>query len=661
MEQSQVELSCNIFTYLPSIKTLNDFSLFLSDVGIGNRWDLDSPADTGTGTEITEDDEKGLADDSTLGEASAVLVRSPALALKQGNSRGGAKSLPSGDRGTAPLLTTEAASRKAIVGTLHPYLNLSHPEKVTSFPATSIHTPNTLKEQSNNLTRLTEPVSAFSAWLLESATVRTTKQVTTADNSAGKGKEAVVNSTKPSVAALTQDAKSLSPRQSKAGFLRLEPDEHGQNGSTVPIHRARENLYTSLSRDLTTLHHNNATVPTSEVNEINLQNGTQEFNTAVTQPTTFGENAATRDYNATQGAIYSNKTLKNESATIESVLGLLNSTSSEGLAIDQNDRKTTTSLSGLLVPPEPTSPANGTVSGTVAWDPAQNIPSQSPSSSYPDQVEKEKEQSRKNGLGFTQSSSDSGTTGVRNVVIVVGQVWVNSTHNDTTLSISLANSTDQLSLLTNTSQLPSNHSKQDKQSLLDQEYNVGDTAFTTPTTSPFQYSTRNESNESLSISSGLESFTTEAMGKTSVSLDTTINCEGLLCLDIYGETAYNFSDVNVTDYDVLGAGDKEDAVTRVWEVLLLLVIVAAGITGNVLVVIAVVIEKKLQNVTNYFLVSLAVADCLVSLIVMPCSIVHELMGKLFLFFYILIFLSSYHTDFGSNMSGSKTSCLVKGS
>jgi 7 transmembrane receptor (rhodopsin family) len=63
-----------------------------------------------------------------------------------------------------------------------------------------------------------------------------------------------------------------------------------------------------------------------------------------------------------------------------------------------------------------------------------------------------------------------------------------------------------------------------------------------------------------------------------------------------------------------------------WEVLLLLALVAAGVTGNLLVCVAVAVERKLQNVTNYFLVSLAVADLCVSLVVMPCCIVQEFMG-----------------------------------
>lgn len=70
-----------------------------------------------------------------------------------------------------------------------------------------------------------------------------------------------------------------------------------------------------------------------------------------------------------------------------------------------------------------------------------------------------------------------------------------------------------------------------------------------------------------------------------------------------------------------------------WYVLLLLVFVLAGVTGNVLVCVAIAAEKKLQNVTNYFLMSLALADLLVSVVVMPCAIVNELMGNSCTFIY----------------------------
>lgn len=69
-----------------------------------------------------------------------------------------------------------------------------------------------------------------------------------------------------------------------------------------------------------------------------------------------------------------------------------------------------------------------------------------------------------------------------------------------------------------------------------------------------------------------------------------------------------------------------------WHVLLLFLIALAGITGNLLVCVAICKEKKLQNITNYFLMSLSVADLFVCCVVMPMSIVNEFMGKCLSFY-----------------------------
>ena len=51
--------------------------------------------------------------------------------------------------------------------------------------------------------------------------------------------------------------------------------------------------------------------------------------------------------------------------------------------------------------------------------------------------------------------------------------------------------------------------------------------------------------------------------------------------------------------------------------LLLLVLCISVVFGNVLVILAVSKERSLQNITNYFIVSLAVADLCVAGVVMP--------------------------------------------
>lgn len=78
---------------------------------------------------------------------------------------------------------------------------------------------------------------------------------------------------------------------------------------------------------------------------------------------------------------------------------------------------------------------------------------------------------------------------------------------------------------------------------------------------------------------------------------------------------------------------QESAVTRSvmkeknWPALLILVIIALTVGGNILVILAVSLEKKLQNATNFFLRSLAVADMLVGILVMPISLINILYGE----------------------------------
>ena len=78
----------------------------------------------------------------------------------------------------------------------------------------------------------------------------------------------------------------------------------------------------------------------------------------------------------------------------------------------------------------------------------------------------------------------------------------------------------------------------------------------------------------------------------------------------------NMSEVNTTS-----------AVSYNWGVLSLSTLIIATMIGNILVCLAVCWEKRLQNMTNYFLMSLAIADLLVSVLVMPLGMVVELFGK----------------------------------
>ncbi|XP_064203522.1 5-hydroxytryptamine receptor 7 [Anguilla rostrata] len=70
---------------------------------------------------------------------------------------------------------------------------------------------------------------------------------------------------------------------------------------------------------------------------------------------------------------------------------------------------------------------------------------------------------------------------------------------------------------------------------------------------------------------------------------------------------------------------------RIFIGVMLAVITAVTVMGNTLVVIAVCVVKKLRKPSNYLLVSLAVADLSVALVVMPFVIVTDLTGGKWLF------------------------------
>lgn len=61
--------------------------------------------------------------------------------------------------------------------------------------------------------------------------------------------------------------------------------------------------------------------------------------------------------------------------------------------------------------------------------------------------------------------------------------------------------------------------------------------------------------------------------------------------------------------------------TKNWAVLTIIPIIGFVAMGNILVIMAVKMDHKLRSSTNYFLTSLAVADLLVALTVMPPSLV----------------------------------------
>ncbi|PBC25848.1 Dopamine D2 receptor [Apis cerana cerana] len=84
-------------------------------------------------------------------------------------------------------------------------------------------------------------------------------------------------------------------------------------------------------------------------------------------------------------------------------------------------------------------------------------------------------------------------------------------------------------------------------------------------------------------------------------------------LDVLNDTVdLEIDSVNGTRLDVDGLNN--------WWAMLALVLVLGTAAGNILVCLAIARERRLQNVTNYFLMSLAITDLLVAVLVMPLGI-----------------------------------------
>lgn len=96
-------------------------------------------------------------------------------------------------------------------------------------------------------------------------------------------------------------------------------------------------------------------------------------------------------------------------------------------------------------------------------------------------------------------------------------------------------------------------------------------------------------------------------------------------------TLADWRDWNATADDGVGWAALDVARERSALAVLLLLFSVATVFGNALVVAAVVRERYLHTATNYFVTSLAVADCLVGFVVMPFSAVYEVVENQWLF------------------------------
>ncbi|XP_037793621.1 LOW QUALITY PROTEIN: dopamine receptor 2-like [Penaeus monodon] len=94
-------------------------------------------------------------------------------------------------------------------------------------------------------------------------------------------------------------------------------------------------------------------------------------------------------------------------------------------------------------------------------------------------------------------------------------------------------------------------------------------------------------------------------------------------LSVNGTISCMNMSLNDTDCAVAGDGPLVVTPENLSLCLLLLFFAVSTIFGNGLVIVAVARERYLHTVTNYFIMSLAVADCLVGALVMPFSALYD--------------------------------------
>lgn len=113
------------------------------------------------------------------------------------------------------------------------------------------------------------------------------------------------------------------------------------------------------------------------------------------------------------------------------------------------------------------------------------------------------------------------------------------------------------------------------------------------------------------------------------------------------------------DYEVVDDDEPELHRSLIMMIItgtLMAIIIVCAVLGNLLVVISVIRHRKLRVITNFFVVSLAIADILVAIMAMPFNLSVELMGK-WLFSYNMCNLWNSFDVYASTVSILHLCCI----
>ncbi|XP_023235453.1 dopamine D2-like receptor [Centruroides sculpturatus] len=112
----------------------------------------------------------------------------------------------------------------------------------------------------------------------------------------------------------------------------------------------------------------------------------------------------------------------------------------------------------------------------------------------------------------------------------------------------------------------------------------------------------------------------ESSWSTIIDDDIFTNNETSSVLPCATDNVSNWLCENVTSNVTQDESVYQDSTEKIYWALLLILLPFLAVFGNILVILSVFKERSLQSATNYFIVSLAFADLLVSAVVMPFAV-----------------------------------------
>uniref|UniRef100_A0A1A9VLP9 G-protein coupled receptors family 1 profile domain-containing protein n=1 Tax=Glossina austeni TaxID=7395 RepID=A0A1A9VLP9_GLOAU len=100
----------------------------------------------------------------------------------------------------------------------------------------------------------------------------------------------------------------------------------------------------------------------------------------------------------------------------------------------------------------------------------------------------------------------------------------------------------------------------------------------------------------------------------------------LFYVNISNATITNLGEAELSTSSVVIDNTTSNHLNNYWALLALILVIGTA-AGNILVCLAIAWERRLQNVTNYFLMSLAITDLMVAILVMPLGILTLVKGE----------------------------------